>query len=174
VLISKFTFAQRLALLNLDTLELARLRFDLIFYYKGFNHPHCYSNILQSADYIPRVDQPSMICVVRRLSFQKPAHVSHETPTTSYFTDALKRGTIFCRIYVILNHCAPLAYSLRNVDLSRFLEGSRSVKSAFSGCRVSGVVHPLPPHPPQYMHSYFICLTSLQLFLFMCMYCYDC
>ena len=36
--ISNFTYAERLALLNLDTLELGRLRFDLIFYYKVFNH----------------------------------------------------------------------------------------------------------------------------------------
>jgi hypothetical protein len=36
--ISKLTCTERLAHLNLDTLELRRLRFDLIFYYKVFNH----------------------------------------------------------------------------------------------------------------------------------------
>jgi hypothetical protein len=32
------TYAERLAFLNLETLELRRLHFDLIFYYKVFNH----------------------------------------------------------------------------------------------------------------------------------------
>jgi hypothetical protein len=31
-------YAERLATLNLETLELRRLRIDLIFYYKVFNH----------------------------------------------------------------------------------------------------------------------------------------
>jgi hypothetical protein len=36
--LSSLTYAERLAVLNLETLELRRLRFDLIFYYKVFNH----------------------------------------------------------------------------------------------------------------------------------------
>ncbi len=36
--ISKLTYAERLAAMNLETLELRRLRFDLIFYYKVFNN----------------------------------------------------------------------------------------------------------------------------------------
>jgi hypothetical protein len=47
--ISNFTYAERLALLDLDTLELRRLRFDLIFYYKIFKP----SKILRSTDKKP-------------------------------------------------------------------------------------------------------------------------
>jgi hypothetical protein len=36
--LSSLTYAERLDVLNLETLELRRLRFDLIFYYKVFNH----------------------------------------------------------------------------------------------------------------------------------------
>ena len=36
--LSVLTYAERLAMLNLETLELRRLHFDLIFYYKVFNH----------------------------------------------------------------------------------------------------------------------------------------
>lgn len=36
--LSSMTYAERLAFLNLETLELRRLHFDLIFYYKVFNH----------------------------------------------------------------------------------------------------------------------------------------
>jgi hypothetical protein len=36
--LSLYPYGERLAILNLDTLELGRLRFDLMFYYKVLNH----------------------------------------------------------------------------------------------------------------------------------------
>jgi hypothetical protein len=36
--LSYLTYAERLAVLSIETLELRRLRFDLIFYYRVFNH----------------------------------------------------------------------------------------------------------------------------------------
>ena len=51
--LSSLTYAERLAVLNLETLELRRLRFDLIFYYKVFNHLTPFDPDLIFTLYIP-------------------------------------------------------------------------------------------------------------------------
>jgi hypothetical protein len=97
--ISKLTYAERLAYLNLDTLELRRLRFDLIFYYKVFNHLTSFDPQTVFGIYHPPA------CLRSNTSFiKKPAHMSNKTLATLFYRGILMRGTTYLPIYVIRNH----------------------------------------------------------------------
>jgi hypothetical protein len=86
--LSIYPYAERLAILNLDTLELRRLRFDLALYYKVLKHltpfnPHSVFTI-----YTP----PS--CLRTNLPFlQRPGNSSSKIlSTTVYSTEAFLLG----------------------------------------------------------------------------------
>jgi hypothetical protein len=116
--ISKLTYAERLAHLNLDTLELRRLRFDLIFYYKVFNHLTSFDPQTVFGIYHPPA------CLRSNTSFiQKPAHMSNKTLATLFY-----RGIdAWNYLPADLRHSQSLLSfkrGLRNVELSRFLKGS--------------------------------------------------
>jgi hypothetical protein len=96
--ISKLTYAERLAHLGLDTLELRRLRFDLIFYYKVFNYLTPFDPQTVFGIYHPPACLRS-----NTLFIQKPAHMSNKTLAT-LFTEVLTRGTSYLPIYAFRNH----------------------------------------------------------------------
>jgi hypothetical protein len=115
------TYAERLACLNIDTLELRRLRFDMIFYFKVFNHLTSFDpQIITDNIYQP------LACLRSNTRFiQKPAHRPMSNKTLA---------TLFHRCIDEWNYLpADLRHSqslftfkrgLRNVNLSGFLKGS--------------------------------------------------
>ena len=119
--ISNFSYAERLALLNLDTLELRRLRFDLIFYYKVFNHLTPFDPQTTFHVYQPPT---SLRCNTPFI--QKPAHASNKTLNTLFYRciDAWNYLSIDLRNS---NSLSVFKCGLKGVDLSRFLKGSLSV-----------------------------------------------
>jgi hypothetical protein len=116
--ISKLTYAERLAHLNLDTLELGRLRFDLIFYYKVFNHLTSFDPQTVFGIYQPPA------CLRSNTSFiQKPAHMCNKTLATLVY-----RGIdAWNYLSADLRHSQSLLSfkrGFRNVELTRFLKSS--------------------------------------------------
>jgi hypothetical protein len=116
--ISKLTYAERLAHLSLDTLELRRLRFDLIFYYKVFNHLTSFDPQTVFGIYHPPA------CLRYNTSFiQKPAHMSNKNLATLFYTGI----DTWNYLPADLRHLQSLLSfkrGLRNVELPRFLKGS--------------------------------------------------
>jgi hypothetical protein len=112
--ISKLTYAERLAHLNLDTLELRRLRFDLIFYYKVFNHLTSFDPQTVFGIYHPPA------CLRCNTSFiQKPAHMSNKTLATLFYRgiDAWNFLPADLRLSQSL---LSFKRGLKNVELSSF------------------------------------------------------
>jgi hypothetical protein len=115
--LSSLTYAERLAVLNLETLELRRLRFDLIFYYKVFNHltpfdPDLVFTICSPPNFL-RTNEPFIL---------KPIIVPNKfLSTTFYRADAWNYFPIELR----LSKSLPVfKRGLKVVDFSKFLKGS--------------------------------------------------
>jgi hypothetical protein len=112
------TYAERLALLNLDTLELRRLRFDLIFYYKVYNNLTPFDPKVVFTVYSPpsnlRNNTPYVI---------KPAKLSRKVLSTVFYRsiDAWNALPLDLRSASSL---AAFKRGLKSVDMSRFLKGS--------------------------------------------------
>ena len=78
--ISNCTYAERLARLDLETLELRRLRFDLIFYYKVFNNLSPFDPRILFCEY-----HPPMSLRFNLPFIQKPAHMSNLALNTLFY-----------------------------------------------------------------------------------------
>jgi hypothetical protein len=119
--ISNFTYAERLAYLNLDTLELRRLRFDLVFYYKVFNHLTPFDPSTVFNTYHPPTCLRSNLPVI-----QKPVHASNKLLATLFYRciDAWNYLPVDLRYSRSL--CA-FKRGLTKVDLSSFLRGSVNI-----------------------------------------------
>ena len=115
--ISHLTYLERLSILELEPLELRRLRFDLIQYYKIFNNltPLIYSNYFMCHQPSSSSRNPSSFII-------KPSSIPNYL-LTSFFTGLLTAGIHF---HQYLNKLTPSMYSkkLLSVDLSQFLIGS--------------------------------------------------
>jgi hypothetical protein len=120
--LSTCPYAERLAILNLDTLELRRLRFDIIFYYKVLNHltpfnPHSVFTI-----YTP----PS--CLRTNLPFlRRPGNSSSKILSTTFY------GSIpaWNSLPINLRLSASLLSFKRNLkaaDLAMFLKGAANTQ----------------------------------------------
>ena len=116
--ISDKSYADRLAVLNLETLELRRLRFDLIFYFKVFNNLTPFSPELVFTVYSP----PSFLRT-NQIMIQKPTHASEKMLSSTFYRciDAwnylpveLRRSQSLC----------IFKRGLKAVDLAPFLKGS--------------------------------------------------
>jgi hypothetical protein len=116
--LSSLTYAERLAVLNLETLELRRLRFDLIFYYKVFNHLTPFDPDLVFTIYSPpnclRSNEPFIL---------KPITVPNKFLSTTFYraVDAWN----YLPIELRLSKSLPVfKRGLKVVDFSKFLKGS--------------------------------------------------
>jgi hypothetical protein len=113
------TYAERLVLVNFDTLELRRLRFYLIFHYKVFNHltpfdPETIFQVYQTPTSL-RYNTPFI---------QKPAHISNKILDTLFYRciNAWNSGTIYRWIYVIripYPHLSVVLETLISLDFLR-------------------------------------------------------
>ena len=96
--LSHATFQERLSVLKLEPLELRRIRFDLIQYYKIFNN----LTSLNHADYF-RYHQPSMFTRNSSPILIKPMNCPNHL-LTFFFTDHLTAGTRSRPNYDKLSH----------------------------------------------------------------------
>jgi hypothetical protein len=89
--LSLYPYGERLAILNLDILELGRLRFDLMFYYKVLNHL-----TLINSNSVFTMNTPPF-CLRANLPFlQRPGNSSSRILHVFYFfTEAFLLG-IYC------------------------------------------------------------------------------
>jgi hypothetical protein len=118
--LSYLTHAERLAVLNLETLELRRLRFDLIFYYKVFNHLTPFDPDLVFTIY----SQPN--CLRSNEPFiLKPVTVPNKVLSTTFYraVDAWNYLSIGLRQSNSLPSFKS-GLSLEGVDFSEFLKCS--------------------------------------------------
>jgi hypothetical protein len=116
--LSNCNYAERLARLSLDTLELRRLRFDLIFYYKVFNNLTPFDPQILFYEY-----HPPMSLRFNSPFIQKPAHMSNIALNTLFYRciDAWNFLPADIRQAQSLSTFKRL---IRSIDLSRFLRGS--------------------------------------------------
>jgi hypothetical protein len=117
-IIGLYTYAERLAVLNLETLELRRLRFDLIFYYKAFNHltpfdPDLVFTIYSSPNCL-RSNKPFIL---------KPITVPNKVLSTTFYiaADAWNYLPIGLRLSTSL---PAFKSGFKGVDFSKFLKDS--------------------------------------------------
>ena len=98
--ISKLSYTERLGIFNLEPLELRRLRYDLIQYYKILNNLTPLNPAVYFKLHYPLTSarDPSPIIV-------KPIHYSNEVVS---FIDMLIAGTVCHRLFAMLNRCWPL------------------------------------------------------------------
>jgi hypothetical protein len=119
-IIPKFFYAERLALLDLELLELCRLRFDLIYYYKVMNHltPFNPSDVLivYSPDARSRSNHPYL---------QKPAKATNRL-LSIFSSEALTPGTLLPPALRSSPTLPAFKRGLKHFDLSAFLKGSAS------------------------------------------------
>ena len=115
---SSLTYAERLAVLNLETLELRRLRSDLIVYYKVFNHLTPFDPDLVFKIYSPpnclRSNEPFIL---------KSITVPNKLLSTIFYraVDAWNYLPIGLRLS---NYLPAFKSGLKVVDFSKFLKGS--------------------------------------------------
>jgi hypothetical protein len=118
--ISSLSYPERLALLDLELLELRRLRFDLIYYYKVMNHltPFNPNNVLivYSPDARSRSSHPYL---------QKPAKATNRLLSMFFFrsVDAWNALPPALRSSPTL---PAFKRGLKQFDLSAYLKGSSS------------------------------------------------
>jgi hypothetical protein len=119
--LSSLTYAERLAVLNLETLELRRLRFDLIFYYKVFNHLTPFDPDLVFTIYSPpnclRSNEPFIL---------KPITVPNRFLSTT-FCRAVDAWN-YLPLELRLSKSLPVfKRGLKVIDFSKFLKGSANL-----------------------------------------------
>lgn len=119
--LSSLPYSERLAILNLDTLELRRLRFDLILYYKVFNHLTPFDPSLVFTTYIPppglRSNRPTLV---------KPTKLSNKALSTAFYRtiDAWNFLPTELQLSPSLN---TFKRNVKDIDLSSFLKGTANV-----------------------------------------------
>ena len=103
--LSVLTYAERLAMLNLETLELRRLHFDLIFYYKVFNHLTPFDPETVFTMHTP---PPSLRC--NSAIIKKPLKPSNKLISSIFYRniDAWKAGTTCHQMSPCFPHYLPL------------------------------------------------------------------
>jgi hypothetical protein len=119
--ISNYNYADRLAILNLETLELRRLRFDLIFYFKVFNNLTPFTPDLVFTTYTPPPCLRSNSPII-----QKPIHASSKFLSITFYRsiDAWNYLSVELRQAKSLN---AFKSGIKSVDLASFLKGSSIV-----------------------------------------------
>ena len=116
--ISKLDYADRIAILNLETLEMRRLRFDFVFYYKVFNNLTPFAPDSVFTTYTPPPFLRSIAPVI-----QKPIHASNKFLSTTFYRSI----DVWNYLPVDLRQSQSLSafkYGLKSVDLATFLKGS--------------------------------------------------
>jgi hypothetical protein len=116
--LSSMSYSERLAAIDLEPLELRRLRFDLILYYKVFNNltPFAYDDVFITRD--PPAGLRSSVRVL-----QKPIHATNKLLSTLFFRciDAWNSLPVELKMSSSL---AQFKRGVKHVDLSTFLKGS--------------------------------------------------
>ena len=93
--ISNLSYTERLGIFSLEPLELRRLRYDLVQYYKILDN----LTPLLPADYF-RLHYP--------LEILRQTLLNLFVIPTKYYLDILIAGMVCHRLFVMLNHCQPL------------------------------------------------------------------
>jgi ribonuclease P/MRP protein subunit RPP40 len=116
--LTSLSYAERIAILNLETLELRRLRFDLIFYYKVFNRLTPFDPSAVFCTYLP---PPSLRCNSPVL--QKPIKASNKLLSGIFYRyiDAWNNLPADLRL---LSNLSSFKRGLRRIDFSTYLKGS--------------------------------------------------
>ena len=119
--ISKLDYTDRIAILNFETLELRRLRFDLVFYYKVFNNLTPFPRNSVFTTYT----QPPFLCSIAPV-IQKHIHASNKFLSTTFYRsiDAWNYLPVDLRQSQSLS---AFKYGLKSVDLATFLKGSSNM-----------------------------------------------
>ena len=115
---SLYTYAERLAILNLNTLELRRLRFDLIFYYKVLNNLTPFDPNSVFTVYTPPTSLRANLPFL-----QRPFNCSSRVLSTVFYRSipAWNALSIYLRLSTSI---LSFKSNLKNVDLTMFLKGS--------------------------------------------------
>jgi ribonuclease P/MRP protein subunit RPP40 len=116
--ISSLSYLERLAVLDLEPLELRRLRFDLIYYFKVLNHLTPFDPKDIFTIYMPAASLRS-----NSPYLQKPTKASNKLLHTLFYrnVDAWNALPVALRS---VSSLFMFKSGLRNVDLSRYLKGS--------------------------------------------------
>jgi ribonuclease P/MRP protein subunit RPP40 len=119
--LTSLTYAERIATLNLETLELRRLRFDLIFYYKIF---HCLTPFDPSDVFSTYVPPTNLSCNSPILL--KPTKASNKLLSGTFYRniDAWNDLPTELRITPTLS---SFKRRLRRIDCSPYLKGSVNI-----------------------------------------------
>ena len=116
--LSSLPYQERLALLDLELLELRRLRFDLIYYFKVFNNltPFDPSNVFLI--YTPIASSRS-----KSPYLQKPPKASNKMLHTLFYRQ-VDAWNLLPDVLKFTSSLPVFKRGLKNVDLSQFLKGS--------------------------------------------------
>jgi hypothetical protein len=117
--LSSLTYAERIAMLNLETLELRRLRFDLIFYYKVFNNLTPFDPNVVFTMYFPPP-------ILRHNSpiIQKPIRTSNKLCPGIFFYRNIDAWNNLPRDVRLLPTVPSFKRTLKCIDFSAYLRGS--------------------------------------------------
>ena len=116
--IYSLSYSERLASLNLDLLELRRVRFDLVYYYKVLNHltPFTPSEVfnIYSPPACSRSELPYLL---------KPTHATNRLMSSLFYRsiDAWNALPVALRSSSSLS---TFKHNLMHIDLTKFLRGS--------------------------------------------------
>jgi hypothetical protein len=116
--LSALTYAERLAMLNLESLELRRLHFDLIFYYKVFNHLTPFDPDIVFNMYIPPPSLRSNSEIIK-----KPLKIS-ERSIADIFYRSIDAWNGLPSDVRLLSTLPRFKRRLKSIDLSPYLKGS--------------------------------------------------
>jgi hypothetical protein len=118
--IASLSYPERLAILDLELLELRRLRFDLIYYFKILNHLTPFNPSEVFTIYTPAARSRTIMPYL-----QKPIHASNRQLSTFF----LRNVNAWNALPASLRSCSSLPtfkLRLKQLDLSAFLKGSAS------------------------------------------------
>jgi hypothetical protein len=116
--LSSLSYPERLALLDLEPLELRRLRFDLIYYFKVFNHLTPFDPDDVFLIYTPIDSSRSSSSYL-----QKPPKASNKLLHTLFYRQVEAWNSLPADLKYTLS-LPSFKRGLKNVDLSKFLKGS--------------------------------------------------
>jgi hypothetical protein len=116
--ISSRTYPERLAIMNLELLELRRLRFDLVYYYKIFNELTPFDPNKVFSIHTPVASSRSNLPYL-----QKPAKASNKSSSMLYYRCVEAWNTLPASLR-LSSSLPAFKRGLKTIDLSRFLKGS--------------------------------------------------
>ena len=115
--LSSLPYLERLALLDLEPLELRRLRFDLIYYFKVFNHLTPFDPEDTFLIYTPPVSSRS-----NSPCLHKPAKASNKLLHTLFYRHVDAWNSLPSALKSV-SSLPKFKHGLKSVDLSKFLMG---------------------------------------------------